>query len=201
MAMKDALKALVFTVVALALVNPPVAKADSFTFSASNLSGASITANLTGTYLGGGKYLVTAVDGVITGMGSNFVEGSFSAIIPNTTSPITTFATPTNAFIADDVLAPLGGPGAIFDGWGLAFRIGAAEVDLWGNNDGTYSLFEWVNGGYVNGASNSPNNGQYLSTLLTSGRATPITPEPVTLVLFGSGLAGIGGLVRHRMIG
>jgi len=39
----------------------------------------------------------------------------------------------------------------------------------------------------------------------TGPTKTPLTvtntPEPVTLLLFGSGLMGIGGLVRRRLIG
>jgi len=39
------------------------------------------------------------------------------------------------------------------------------------------------------------------STAFISSVGVTYTPEPVTLVLFGSGLVGIGGVMRRRLIG
>jgi len=39
------------------------------------------------------------------------------------------------------------------------------------------------------------------TAFLSAVNLTYTTPEPVTLVLFGSGLVGIGGMMRRRLIG
>jgi len=68
---------------------------------------------------------------------------------------------------------------------------------VWETSD--YWILEWHanNGGYYELQNSLVTADYYKLETLTA----TTTPEPVTLMLFGTGLAGIGGLVRRRLIG
>ncbi len=186
--MKTALKILTFSFVTLALIYAPAAKAASFTLNASG-GGVSLTATLTGVSLGGGKFLITGMTGTLAGF------GTITAIDPNPNSngdPFEYFVVGKSGYWADNVLYLAGGAdnddlgggaNSYLDNYGLVFYVGGNWFDLFYSTDdgGFYGLL------YNDGKS-------FLGPADVS-----VTPEPVTLMLFGTGLAGIVGLVRRKL--
>jgi hypothetical protein len=187
--MKNVLRIFAFTVVALGLFYAPAAKADTFTLTGSGTTSAldAVTLSLTLTSytpLGSGNFLITGITGSgITTSDPSFVTGNSTGIIPGGPGA---FITPSGKFNVDNVLYA---SSALLDSAGLAFYIGSTEANIWSNGDGTYSLYELVNGSYASST----------LTSLTVTHDTYGTPEPITLMLFGTGLMGIGGMVRRKL--
>jgi hypothetical protein len=203
--MKNILRILAFTVVALGLFYAPAAKADTFTLTASSSNGVTVTANMTGTFLSSGEYLINSITSgnvVVPVSVTSLTAGSIAGgLEPNPSSPAgPVFTTANGQFYADDVLF-LNAGNFLFDNAGLVFFVGngctvgsgCPEFNIYnttGNNNGQ----EWL--------INSGGGGVWLDNFSITDNTTHTsygTPEPVTLLLFGTGLMGIGGMVRRKL--
>jgi len=187
------------------------ARADSYNFS---LSGSGITASgvlqvsNTGPF---GAYTVTGIQGNFTDATNHFsgaISGLNFAAAPVTDHTNTYFSAPafTSAgFSYDNLLWPGGNSPAVcidapifsggdFDIYGLSFNIaGGYTADLWSNgpNLGGYQLNDSLNG--------TPFVASNFDGLAygVNFAASPV-PEPSSLLLLGSGLTGVFGLIRHK---
>jgi hypothetical protein len=203
--MKNVLRILAFTVVALGLFYAPAAKADTFNLTASSSNGVTVTATMTGTLLSPGDYLVTSITSgnvvIPATLASTFGTSSGSiALEPNPNSNGAVFTTANGLFNADNVLDTSAG-NLLFDYYGLVFFVGPScsvgsgctELNIYnttGNSSGQELLGTYNWGGVV------LNNFQVTDTTTNTSYGTP---EPVTLLLFGTGLMGIGGMVRRKL--
>jgi PEP-CTERM motif-containing protein len=145
--------------------------ADSFSWS---YSGPGVTASgtLDATLVSTGVYLITSMTGVRNGQ------------------PITLFAYPPSTFGGNNNLYyTLNGPsGPYVDVFGVTYEAGGI----------TYNLYQWLGVYYEWG-----NNSQVIIVNFTSPQNDPgtsQTPEPSTLLLFGSGMIGLGGLLRRKFL-
>jgi uncharacterized protein (DUF697 family) len=208
---KFTLRIISFSIAALALVWVPAAKADTltpckvgpctFALTAYGTSltdpsiAISINLNLVGIPLSSVKnpdYGITDATGTITIGG---VLQSFTFVAETPALGIETKA-PVGSLNYDDKLIGKGDHN--LDTRGLLLEIPGLS-DPKGKKSSDYWVLEWyADGGYY----------ELQNTLVTSdvyqlGTTLNVTntPEPITLVLFGSGLVGIGGLMRRRWIG
>ena len=214
--MRNVLRILAFTVVALALVYTPAAKADTFTFIASSSSGVTIDASMTGTLLSPGEYLITSITSgnvfVPSGV-TSLTAGSIAGGLESGSGTGAVFTTQNGQFFANNVLY-LNAGNFIFDYWGLVFFVGngcsvgsgCPEFNIYnttGNNSGQEWLINSGGGGvWLNSFSITDiSTGQSYGTPdpITSSHDPLGTPEPITLLLFGTGLMGIGGMVRRKL--
>jgi hypothetical protein len=135
-------------VLASALAMPVRANAaESFSFIAADFGSGTISYGLLQATDNG--------DGTFTATGGSLVVltgpdvGTY-ALFPNPNSPPAPFASPSGAFIADNVLYP--GQDPSLDMYGLLFTGNGLEVNIWGNSPGSYSYWSF-NGSTYNLAS------------------------------------------------
>ncbi|MGA3126218.1 MAG: PEP-CTERM sorting domain-containing protein [Candidatus Korobacteraceae bacterium] len=162
--MKNVLRILAFTVVALGLFYAPAAKADTFDFTYSG-SGYSASGVFT-TGNAGSPFTVTGITGTADG------------------SAITSLSLYAGA---DQLLYFPPSGGSYADGAGISFAtLSGVDYNIYAYNGGIYLLVSTVDPvGY-------PENGVPITM-------SAVTPEPITLLLFGTGLMGIGGMVRRKL--
>jgi hypothetical protein len=149
------------TTVALGACGAGAAHATNFDlwYGDSNDSGFAI---LTTNSLGGGQYLVTGMYGELDGEVTHLVPGGPGVFdIPG--------------YEVDNVLYYPPSP-QFFDVYGLAFTDGNGYGNLWGNGDGTYSLF--TNGTLSLGSSNA-------------WAVAAETPSPAAILPFAAGLIAL----------
>jgi hypothetical protein len=169
----------------------PLASATSFaiTFSGSDLAGDTFSGTLIGTAEAGGTYNVTG------GSGTVFSDGSTQAVDPSATAyggpwDINNLGnSPSHFFNFDDIYYSTGDPsGDPFDHTGILLILAnGKEVNLYcvagtcyfDENDGLPQSMI-ASGGF------------------TSSVATAPVPEPAGLVLFGTGVLGLAGVIRRR---
>ena len=181
--MKKGLLTLLVLVVALLIV--PIAMADSFTFSFSDGGGVSGSGTLVGTDEGSGEWFITSGTGVFT----DGVNSGPISLISNPNGPSNSSVSASLFFAYDDLLFPGSGPAQFLDPDGLLFSFDGLELNLWqtGGGAGTDGWAE--------------NNGSFgFGTFTAAAETTPpvLTPEPGTLLLLSSGLAGLVRILRRR---
>jgi len=163
-------------VAALALVGATPLVADTFTFTYSDLGGATASGSLTGTPIGGGIFDITGGNNItfdIPGVGS----GSGSLLPGSGTA---------YGFNFDNQLTPSANPQLDIDG--LLFAFGADYVNIWGNGPGSYELA--VSNGFSYPYDN--NTGTFNATA---------TPEPSSTLLLGTAFLLAAGLFRRHLVG
>ncbi len=126
-------------------------------------------------------YDVTAITGTwsdtygVSGAANNFVTGSGTSADGLWIYDDLLFMSPTVQFIDNTA------------GW--LFDVGGTEVNLWGNGEGVpgdYTLGTTING-------NPVYSGQTLDLSVSP------TPEPSSLMLFVTGMLGLGGMIRRKL--
>jgi hypothetical protein len=216
---KNVLRILAFTAVALGLFYAPAAKAETFTLTAAgslvgnSATTISINLTLTGTPLSNGKapnYGITSATGSVIVAGEPtftniaLVAGSGTAPGGEISSGVWSAGTLTydNKLLGVNAANYLNTEGLLLVIPGLTETKNVTEVGQPKKVAATsdYWVLEWnKTGGYY----------ELQNTLVTAayynlGNSVEVpslskTPEPITLVLFGTGLIGIGGMVRRKL--
>ncbi len=150
------------------------------TFDLFNNLGDTATVSVYAEAIGGGAYHAYSGTAAL-----NFAAASYTNVLA-TLLPAGpgTVLSPSGLFLVNNVVyVPPADP--VLDYSGLLFIFGTDEINIWGNGPDNYSLYVGRDGGYVQ---NDP------WTLVPDSF---VTPEPMTFVLMGTGLAAVG-LLRRR---
>ncbi|HZY72751.1 MAG TPA: PEP-CTERM sorting domain-containing protein [Edaphobacter sp.] len=213
---------------AATLAFTPSARADSYVFSFSggglSASGVIDVSNATVPGVPGG-YQITGISGTFSdsnqGISNATITGLQTTSLPNVTNADGTFVPPGSpadgfGFSYDNLFYPDGNSPSVCppdptDPNGL-YPFGGGTLDIYGllfNVDGGYSVDVWSNGvlpglGLSYGAGDSL-NGQKLTSFgepfdgnSVNFTASPV-PEPTSLMLMGTGVLGLVGVVRRKL--
>src|ERR1035438_1680717 len=171
---------------AAALAVAPTARADSFdfTFSDGSVSG---SGTLFGTFEGPGVWLLTS--------GSGTFDDGATGLLPidlvaNPNGPGNSSLSTSGLFAYDDLLTPWGAPAQVLTINGIDFTFNSSELNLYqtGGGPGTDGWFEDNLSGDTTG-----------TFTITSMDILPSeSPEPGSLVLFGTGLIGLAGALMRK---
>jgi len=181
------IQSLALFVLATALAISPAARADSFDFTFTDAGGVSGSGTLFGTFEGPGVWLLTSGSGT-------FDDGSTGLLpidlVANPNGPGNSSLSTSNLFAYDDLLTPWAGAGQLLTVNGLDFTFNSSELNLYqtGGGPGTDGWFEDNGSGDTTG-----------TFTITSMDILPSeSPEPGSLVLFGTGLIGLAGAVMRK---
>jgi hypothetical protein len=183
-------QSLALLALATALAVTSVARADSFAFTFSD-GAVSGSGTLIGTYEGSGVWLLTSGSGTFDdGSGSGSINLVGNPNYPGAT--LVTEANPSNNFVYDDLLSLFSGPNQYLTVDGLYFIYGSLDLNLYqlGGGPGYDGWFE--------GNGNGDSNGTFAITSYDINE-NPI-PEPGSLLLLGTGLFAIAGLLLRRRV-
>jgi hypothetical protein len=161
--------------VAVILCASAMSFADTFSFSFTSAT-ANISGQLTGTQIGStGVFNITSGFGTFTD-NTGCCGGVYNVIFSSN-----------YGFSFDNLLTPGALAGGLLDVNGLlVFKTaGGLELNIFGNGIGQpYSLYVYDAEGFREAADG----------------AFYLTPEPASLMMFGSGLLGLGGLIRRKLM-
>ena len=165
---------------AIAVMLPNTAGAVTFAYNYAG-GGYTVTALLSATPLGAGEYQADSGTFTMTSPVSG-ESGSGTLIVGG--PGLTTSSS--GAFWYDNLLYPASTT-SFLDIYGLLFQIGTTEWNIWGNGGpSSYSLWSW--------------NGASYTAVSDTGTLSAV-PLPPALLLFGSGLIGLGLLARRKAAG
>jgi hypothetical protein len=187
---------------AFAVMGSTVARASSakysFTITGPDItSSGTITVSTTGTP---GVDDVTGITGSYSDLNPGGFSGSISGLVTGSysaTSPTVIAAAPGYDDTFDNLFYPAGASpacggepaGALLDGCGITFAVGANDVNLFGAGPGAYGVFDWTPTTVID------DNGPVQATFTE-------TPEPgaFSLTLIGLTMLGFVGVMRKRKI-
>ena len=188
----------ILSILVFALATTGLAMADAFTFSFSG-GGQAGSGTVFDANEGGGVWSITNAIGTIDG---SAVTGVAPCVYPATCGPIGTGTTWDNVlYYPAAVTFPNTGPANV-DWQGLLFTLANGDfLNLYYYDNQSQGAD--ICGGLGYCASLLDANGNPISAGVVSATFAPVptTPEPSSLVLFGSGILGLAGILRRKLIG
>ena len=164
----------------------------TMTYTDNNDGTATVTLNVSGQYTGGTSGVTYFLKAIGTGVGASEVSGSFSGPSGWTSvgGPVAANALCQDSSGSDKLCAE--------NATGIDVTTAAVDITFtWTVTPGTLSVSEVHFGALItrSGSTNPGQGGQLLS------EDVPVTeiPEPASMILFGSGLMGMAGVVRRRL--
>jgi len=166
---------------ATALAITPAALADSFIFTASGTDW-NVVGRLDGNQLSPGVFDISTGSYIdINGLSASLVANPTPGIL-NTSLGFVNY---------DDKLTPPPGAPSVTNGGLLFLLAGGDYANIWSvGNDMFFDTYDGTTGQWLNNGLNGE--------IATSSDVTP-TPEPGSLFLLGTGLLGLGFLVRRQL--
>lgn len=184
----------VLFVLTLTLMAVP-AMADTFDFTFTNASGDAVLSGQLGgdpigkDALGNDVFAITYGSATFSDTAWNGGNGTYSvALNPNSPNPANS-TVPVGYFTYDDLLTPWAPAGGALDGYGLLVLNGPDTLAIYIGGTGIGNPYYWQladSGGYRVGG----NDGSLV-----------VTPEPASLLMFGSGILGFLGVARRKFLG
>jgi hypothetical protein len=188
-----------FLALAAALAIAPAAKADdtfNFTYSDGGVSGSGTLTSATGNYQGSQVWLLTSGSGTFNdGSGSGTINLIGNPNYPSST--IVVEADPDNNIIYDDQLSLSNGPNQVLTVEGLYFVYSSTSGDI------DLNIYQLGGGpgydGWFEGNGNEDTGGTFsITSYDLSSDELPQTPEPGSILLLGTGLFALAGLLMRR---